>query len=345
MRVEVELYRGDARVPERRVGLIALLKAVLADELAGDRGQAAFNLRFQPIEDPEDYPGPPLLKNRQSGYGYLNVMAQVEGRVIYRHPHSVKGLLGPALTALAREIDASEEYWSFRIDAPGMDDAPVRRLPPPVSGAMDVDISRSARLSFGVRPAAEPELPEFDLVESALPPSTEDQRVTVVLAPGIERLLTRELPLSDRVEEGGFLFGKAYRRPEAEERYVVVVEHVLPAEHTGASLMHFTFTGDSFRAMSRALRDRHPGARLVGWYHTHLFPAVGRMGLSGTDIDLHRATFRRPWQVAALINYSEGNRVLRCYARSDATMEASSLWSRDDNSDRYRPAASSLGRQ
>lgn len=40
--------------------------------------------------------------------------------------------------------------------------------------------------------------------------------------------------------------------------------------------MHFTFTGDSFRAMSRTLGDR----QLVGWYHTHLFQTERTIGLS-----------------------------------------------------------------
>jgi hypothetical protein len=108
--------------------------------------------------------------------------------------------------------------------------------------------------------------------------------------------------------------------------------------------MHFTFTGDSFRTMSRVMEERHPDHQLVGWYHTHLFSAVGGMGLSRTDVELHRATFRRPWQVAALINISGGRRVVRCYSRSENSMEACPLWSRDDDTAPYRRTRPSLGR-
>ncbi|MEU9478252.1 JAB N-terminal domain-containing protein [Streptomyces sp. NPDC048191] len=221
------------------------------------------------------------------------------------------------------------------------------RLPPIVTGTTDVDVTRSSRLSFGVRRADEPEVPRISSADThgaALPSNLEVRPVTVLLPPHVERLLERDLPLSHEIEEGGFLLGKVYRRPDGADGHVVIVEHVLPAEHSGASQMHFTFTGDSFRAMSRIMEERHPDDQLVGWYHTHLFSAVGTMGLSGTDIELHRATFRRPWQVAALINISGGRRVVRCYSRSETSMEACPLWSRDDDTEPYRLTRPSLGR-
>ncbi|MFG2132198.1 JAB N-terminal domain-containing protein [Streptomyces sp. NPDC048751] len=396
---QVELYRGDgtARVA-RRLGLVPLLERVLAGELreyARDP-EFGFVLLFHDIEGRDRYEGPPEIVNLRPDFGHLTVLAHVGDRVLYQQPHSVTGLLGPALAALARGIDPGEARWSFRVDsvarrdsATGRDlrdlgprggygdfdpyDAPgpydryeaydayerrrrrellegrdASRLPPIVTGTGDVDVTRSSRLSFGVRRVEEPEAPRIsssDTHGAGLPHDLERRPVTVLLTPQVQRRLERDLPLSLDVEEGGFLLGKVYRRPDGADGHVVIVEHVLPAEHSGASHMHFTFTGDSFRTMSRVMEERHPEDQLLGWYHTHLFSAVGGMGLSRTDVELHRATFRRPWQVAALINISGGRRVVRCYSRSENSMELCPLWSRDDDTVPYRLTRPSLGRR
>ena len=46
------------------------------------------------------------------------------------------------------------------------------------------------------------------------------------------------------------------------------------------------------------------------------------MGLSSIDVDLHMATFQRPWQVAALINLRRRSRLLRFYGRGDTQPSA-----------------------
>lgn len=345
MSLDIELYRGDEEFPLRRLPLAGLLRETLREELAGRREGLRFRLELHRIEGPEEFPGPPRLINLHSEFGYVDVTVWEESRVVYRHPHSVNGLLGPILAELARRLDPEAPEWAFSIDSPALhEDIPRQRLAPAVMGTDDVDVSRSARLSFGVRPADEPEFPERDISEFLTPEAAQAQ-VNVLLEPDVSRLLAEGMALSDEVEEGGFLAGRVYRRADDPGRHVLVVQHVMPAEHTGASLMHFTFTGDSFRAMSRTLTDRYPTAQLIGWYHTHLFPASERMGLSQTDVGLHQDTFRRPWQVAALINLSEGRRVLRCYALSDGDMQTCPLWSRDEHGDSYRRTHPSLGRR
>ena len=90
-----------------------------------------------------------------------------------------------------------------------------------------------------------------------------------------------------------------------------------PAHRSGAGMVHFTFTGESFLAVAQLLEERGQQEELVGWYHTHLFGIDFDMGLSGIDVDLHLATFQRPWQVAALINIRRGRRILRFYGRGE----------------------------
>jgi len=125
--------------------------------------------------------------------------------------------------------------------------------------------------------------------------------------------LSRTQPVSDTVEVGGFLVGQVYR-DSANEQLLVDIQHVLAAENTSASFALLRFTADSWSAMRRRLAGDLGGLRLLGWWHTHLFPATDSFGLSGLDETLHRLYFPNPWHFAALLNVSgEQGRVLRCY--------------------------------
>lgn len=93
---------------------------------------------------------------------------------------------------------------------------------------------------------------------------------------------------------------------------------MLAAVGTQASAALLLFTGDSWSALRRRLAADLQGLRLLGWWHTHLFPATDTFGLSGLDETLHRQFFSSPWHFAALLNVShDQGRVLRCYQPDD----------------------------
>ncbi|MFJ3673139.1 JAB N-terminal domain-containing protein [Streptomyces sp. NPDC090106] len=343
MALDVELYQGESRQLVRTEPLIALLRPAFAAETAPFRGNPRFVLMLRNDPGPETYDGDLELTNLRADFGYIHVAIHMEGRVVYQKPYSVNSLVGPVLARMARELAPEERRWAFRIaglpsSEDGGDGDSPQRLPPVVDGTDDIDVSRSARLPFGIRPAAEPEIPLLDLAEYGVTLTDPEVPVAVLLGAGVQRHLM-DMELSTEIEEGGFLVGRAFRRADDPGRHAVIVDEVLPAEHSGASLMHFTFTGDSFRAMSGLLGDR----QLVGWYHTHLFQTERTIGLSRTDIDLHRDTFRRPWQVAALINLTSRRRVLTCYASSDDWMAPCPIRNLDDDADSHRSAHPSLG--
>lgn len=118
------------------------------------------------------------------------------------------------------------------------------------------------------------------------------------------------------MEEGGFVIGHRHADQGRPRRHLLEVTAIVPAQSTGASLLRFTFTGESFLRLGDLLASRGRGEIILGWYHTHLFAATPSFGLSTIDVRLHTSTFRRAWQVAALINLDEDHRVLRFY-RSD----------------------------
>lgn len=138
-------------------------------------------------------------------------------------------------------------------------------------------------------------------------------RNRIIWHPDAYRALCETYPVSDTVEVGGYLVGQVWQQADDPDTLLVEVTHVLAAEGTRSSALLLLFTGESWSGVRRYLA-RHPEQRLLGWWHTHLFPASDHFGLSGLDETLHRQFFSNPWHVAALLNVSaEQGRVLRCY--------------------------------
>lgn len=154
--------------------------------------------------------------------------------------------------------------------------------------------------------------------------------VKIVLSRSLYQDLCHQRPLSRKVEEGGFLIGKVYRDGDDEDTYLLEISNALTAQHTGASFLHLTFTGDSFVEVKRTLHQSHPEEQLLGWYHTHLFPATPSFGLSSIDDELHFSTFTKPWQIAGLINVDGNKRTLRFYVRQDNKMVLCPYWVTDE---------------
>lgn len=221
------------------------------------------------------------------------------------------------------------------------------REAPHVDGSVEVDLTRRRGVAFSIRKEVEPSLPVFDLSASGIPPAGLDRTNVLLSAEILERFET--LPLNGTIEDGGFLIGRVYQVGEDDERTMVELTRVIPAEHSGASSAHFTFTGDSFQALTETLSREPEGDRLVGWWHTHPHGVASTMGLSGRDIELHTRTFGRPWHLAGLINLSPlgaaGQRYLRFFVSDPDTQEGvvpCHTWLPDDRGG-YRSARVDLG--
>ncbi|NEO80542.1 JAB N-terminal domain-containing protein [Moorena sp. SIO4G3] len=159
-----------------------------------------------------------------------------------------------------------------------------------------------------------------------LPDALNQLPVKIVLSKFLHQDLCKQRPFSHKVEEGGFLIGRVYRDGDNQNTYLLEVTDALTATHTGASFLHLTFKGDSFVDVKRTLRQNHLGKRLLGWYHTHLFPATSGFGLSSIDVALHFSTFTISWQLAGLINLDRNKRTLRFYVRQGNQMVICPYW-------------------
>jgi hypothetical protein len=198
----------------------------------------------------------------------------------------------------------------------------VFRLPPRVRN--------EPRIQF--RPVPQPPPPERDPAHYGRPEVRgrgARQAGRVYIPARLYAQLGRELVLSHEKEEGGYVLGNVFRQPGSPEkeddpafRWLVEVTDLLMAEDTVGSAVRLLFTGDTWSKVSRR-RDREFAERkLVGWFHTHLFPAGDNFGLSGLDQNMHAWYLPRPWQVALLLNLeANGERTVRCYQRSLETGE------------------------
>lgn len=341
----IVLYGVDG-VPVRSViPLMAILRPSMERILGRGLEQARLELLVYQVPDERALlDGDPVLVNLSGGFGYARVTVVEGGVVSYRHPHRVQEVLGQELQRVLREAAPTAKVWGFYLAVSGMSAPPLavapldglamsRREAPTVQGSVAVaPYAPGEGPAFRIRKVEEPPPPlksldDFPLL--GLGSGDADRKAFVkVLVPGrLHADLLEQRPFSRDLEEGGFLVGRVYRDRDAEGTYLLELTAALEAEHTGASLLHFTYTGDSFAALRRVLREEHPDAALLGWYHTHLFPATAAMGLSSIDLELHFTTFRQPWQLAGLINLDgQGPRVLRFYVRRETLMVPCPQW-------------------
>jgi hypothetical protein len=256
----------------------------------------------------------------------INVTLYDLERVLYQGDYATVDVFGPILTYLllvriaAGHYRAEDGPFQLRVTPQrrGGDMQVFDLLPEgiPVVGVFPLPAARRSGPRTSFQPVTKHTYGERSL-ETLPPHRTEKPQLG-----GINRLiwsastytaLTVSQPVSRSVEVGGFLVGQVYREP-AVGQLLVDIQHVLAAENTDASMTLLRFTADSWSGLHRQLAGHLKGLRLLGWWHTHLFPATDSFGLSGLDETLQRLYFPNPWHFAALLNVSvEQGRVLRCY--------------------------------
>lgn len=329
--LKIELYSGAKQKLFGTEPFMPIVKASL-ERILG-RALHTPMIKVVILKVPEDMPitGTPIVENLVPEFGYTYIKIEQDGFIIYQHPHPLGDIVTQTLQAKLKEKYPEQTQWSFRLDIPGIPKKSNYRAAPLVEGAIRVKpLAPGKKPNFAIRRVVEAEPPVMSLAEFGivLDEPAPDSLVKVVLPEALQTELYSERPLSSKVEEGGFLIGKVYRDGDQSSAYLLEIKEALKAEHTGASLLHFTFTGDSFANVKVQLRQHHSGDRVLGWYHTHLFPATEDFGLSSIDLTLHFSTFTIPWQVAGLINIdmNKNERTLRFYVRQGNEMVLCPYW-------------------
>lgn len=323
----IALHRGTAESADLdridyHIPLGVVLQLALERILGRPLKDMDLMLRLSP--DPADphLAGNPTLYNLVPDYGFAIVEVVDRGIILYRHPHTVREVVATPLQELLRQLFPDVAAWSYRIGFK-QSELYITRPTPEVAGGFTLPSSPATRFSFSLRQIEDPEPPEARLSDFKAPGTDADVPAVVL----VERRVFDDFDsrnLSQHVEEGGFLLGSVHRDGDHDHRYIVRISDAPSAHNTGASLLCFTFTGDSFRAMKESIADR----QLLGWWHTHLFSATERFGLSTIDVDLHLRTFRKDWQIAGLINIDPitRRRTLRFYARRSEMLVECPRW-------------------
>ncbi|GGK97288.1 hypothetical protein GCM10007964_44440 [Sphaerisporangium melleum] len=330
------MFRGADLVPAGRVPLEPVLRRFFESQLDQTLSGARIQLLFLPEREPSpsgsfETTGEFSIANLRPRYGHVQVRVKLDGEVLYQHPHPVSELLGRALRDTLAELAPDERRWGFGLHGPNFERGPLVRPAPQMEHGVQIEVGAHPRgRVFQLEELPPPDPPLRTLAELGADVPGDGPApaapVSVVLPQSLYESFVATHPFSSEVEEGGFLAGRVFRDISGPERHLIELTAIIPAQRTGASMLSFTFTGESFLRVGESLAARREGEQLVGWYHTHLFAPGGGLGLSSVDVRLHRTTFQRPWQVAALVNISGDRRVLRFYRRSDGGMAPAPYW-------------------
>jgi proteasome lid subunit RPN8/RPN11 len=336
--VQVELFRTTDYVGREHLPLAPLLREVFEEILGRPLPQAKFVLSLRGVDDSDPLPGHPTMVNLRPSHGYAHVSIVEHGLVIYRHPHTVREIVAEPLQRRLRETFPDVDHWGFGLTGPGLEQLPMVRPTPSVSGSWDIPAGMRRRRSSHIEELPDPEPPPGKLAALGVADPAEPsggpldnpggQPVAVVLGRDTYLALMRH-DFSADVEEGGFIIGHRHADSDNPGRELLEVTAFVPAESTGASMLRFTFTGESFLRLGDLVARRQRDEHILGWYHTHLFAATPEFGLSTVDVRLHMSTFRRTWQVAALLNIDDDGRVLRFYRSGGEVMAEAPYWIAD----------------
>lgn len=352
MDIDLEIYLAGPRRFFGKVDFVEVLREAALRHFGAEAGKGQIEMELVGPPDDRPWAGPPRVTNASEKFGHCHLRLMRDGTAIKDDHLPVNQVFGPVLAPRLREMAPTEEDWEFELRlrrsrsivlvvTEKLDRLTGEERPAPeTKGAVEVDPRARQHRPFTLTPIAAAEAERVEPEQLGLDPGRLG-RINILIPDRIHDELVRTMPMSDRMEEGGFLLGKVTRA--AEDAHLVLITHVTPAHESGAGLAHFTFTGDSFLAAAKLIAEREQDELLVGWYHTHLFSADDKMGLSSIDVDLHLATFQRPWQVAGLLNITRRGRVLRFYGRDEGKrLREYDQWIADD-SGKYRPASRPVG--
>lgn len=326
MDYKIELYRGEDSKIFGTESFMSIVRESLEYMLGKELKNVSLKIQIQNI--PEDFfggaNGVPIVENMVPEFGYLIIQVFQNQQLIYQHPHSMQDLVTNTLQMRLKRKYPGEIFWRFRINAPGMPRESHIRRAPNVERGIHITKSQSeekGRLSIRrIEETAPPSIKINKFGIERIPEKDWTSNLKVIVPAQIHKDLCENRPFSTLVEEGGFLLGRVFKDKEMYEGYILELTDAVEARYTGASFLHFTFTGDSFVEVKKTLWNDKSGVRMLGWYHTHLFPATPEFGLSSIDFRLHFNTFTFPWQLAGLINLDRVGRTLRFYAAKDNNM-------------------------
>ena len=179
--------------------------------------------------------------------------------------------------------------------------APARAQSQPACPANEMfDIETPApRISL---PAEEPQIPVHPLPiddSNLWRWQPEGVPFPVFLHQRVNVSITQHARQNSEREVGGVLLGDVCR--DEKGWLYLVITHALPAEFANETRGRLTFTHHTWLKIHRTREAQYPDKTIVGWYHTHPGWTVF---LSQWDLFIHQNFFKKPWQIAMVIDPS-----------------------------------------
>lgn len=116
---------------------------------------------------------------------------------------------------------------------------------------------------------------------------------SIYIADSAVNSLLRHLSSHLTVEQGGVLFGHAYK--DSEFGIYTEIEAAIAAPATISTETSFKLTPDSWDGILKNAKKLSSKTTIVGWYHSH--PNLG-VFMSATDMKTQQACFSHPWSVS-----------------------------------------------
>ncbi|QOV88814.1 Mov34/MPN/PAD-1 family protein [Humisphaera borealis] len=191
-------------------------------------------------------------------------------------PHEHQTGTGDPVAAL---LDAATQNDPVGSDAPA-----VAGPKPAISPGSD-SAEAALRASISVKPLKDaPKLdPDHPLFQSIMKKAVLEQ----VTAHGDEY---------PGVEVCGVLIGTVYENPQAS---FVYIDGAIRGEASSGRSTAVTFTAETWQHIHKVMEEKHPGKKIIAWYHTH--PGFG-IFLSEMDLFIQRHFFNSPWQMAFVVD-------------------------------------------
>ncbi len=98
------------------------------------------------------------------------------------------------------------------------------------------------------------------------------------------------------IEVCGVLIGTVYENPQAS---FVYIDGMIRGEASTGRSTAVTFTAQTWQHIHKVMEEKHPGKKIIAWYHTH--PGFG-IFLSEMDLFIQRHFFKAPWQMAFVVD-------------------------------------------
>ena len=280
MSYAIELLDAEGQVVAGPQALLTLAAPFLSRLPGGNLSGSPILLLLLPVPgEDNDLPGEPYLSYLSPAIGYVRVVVENAGVILYRHPHTLGEVVGEGIRQWLDQLGENPLPAGYRLTGPSRIE--LNSHPTPlVEGVTEIQpYAEGEQPAFRIRPLPPPtpalrSLADFGAqpVEPDWPAPGRTDFVKVLVEQPVYDELSRNRAFSTEVEEGGFLVGHVYEDQDQPGTYLARITGDLagPANRRFVSAFHlYRRFLQAYQTGARPGPSRRTTARLVS--HTSVF--------------------------------------------------------------------------